>query len=553
MAGTLTVAPRVALHWRSAPLLLAAAALLLFIVGLGQTALWDQDEAKYTEVARQIVQRGDPITLYINGEPWFVHPPLHPWLVAATGALFGFTEFTARIWTALFGAAGVVVTSLLGRRLYDARTGVAAGLILMTTMEYVILSRLVTFDVPLVLFILLSLYMVLVAMDAETGDPPAARRAYRWAFLWAGLATLTKGPIGLLLPAVILGAWWLWLGQWRSVLRRLPWEGLLLYVVVGLSWYAAEAVLHGTAFLRTTVGYYMFNRFFGVVENQPGPPYYYLPVLLLGGFPWSAFLPGAMVYHWRRRRDQRSLFLVLWVGLTLLFYSAAGTKLPNYILPIFPLAAVALARQWVAAQWEGDAQAGDLLRGSGILLVAVVGLFAVAAAVFGRTEFPEEFRFLTPYLILVLTLFLVGALVVAGLVFTRRLASGFAALLATALLALGVIVVLTVLVVEPLRPMKPLALLVRERRQPGDRFVAVGLDERASLIYYTGRNVLKVAPQPPALRRAICGPGRTFLAIHKGDYDGWARAAFADDLVVLAAKGDVVVLQSAGSLPCPSP
>jgi len=88
------------------PVLLGLAALLLFTVGLGQLSLRDTDEALYAVAAREVVERGDPLTLYVNGAPWFDKPPLHMWLVAATGWIFGFTEFTVRIWVALFGAAG---------------------------------------------------------------------------------------------------------------------------------------------------------------------------------------------------------------------------------------------------------------------------------------------------------------------------------------------------------------------------------------------------------------------------------------------------------------
>ncbi|MBI3975790.1 MAG: glycosyltransferase family 39 protein [Armatimonadetes bacterium] len=550
MAGAVTAGRVLRLPRLPAAVLLAAGALALFTIALGQGSLWDQDEPRYTDIARQITERGDPITLYHNGEPWFVHPPLYMWLVAATGALFGFSEFTARIWTSLFGAAGVLVTFLLGRRLYDGRTGLLAGLILMTTLAYFVLSRLAIFDVVLVAFMLSALYMVLVAEDAVVSD--ARRRGYRWAFVWAGLATLTKGPIGLLLPAMVVGAWWLMRGVLLRRLRALPWEGFVLYALIGLSWYGVEAVRHGRPFLERIVGYYMVTRFVGVVENQPGPWYYYLPVLALGGFPWSAFLPSMVVYHARRlRQDGRSLLLLLWIGVTLLFYSVARTKLPNYILPIFPVAAVGVARLWARTLDDQDPEAAGLLRwGAGVLLVAGT-LLGVALALFGRTKYPAEFATLLPHVRLVGLLLAAGVVLAAWLLAARSHLRGFVTLTGIMAATLILLVTSTVPQLERVRATRPMAEALGAQVRPQDRVVGVGLSDRASLIYYS-RHPIIWAMGEYYTRRSLCGPGGAFLIITRGEYDRWARAAFSGELTVLSEMGDMVLLKPPAPLPCPA-
>jgi len=547
VAGALT-APR--LHPAGPPLalLLAAAALLFFTLGLGRGSLWDQDEPRYTDIAWQIVERGDPITLYHNGEPWFVHPPLYMWLVAATGALVGFSEFTARIWTALFGAAGVLMTFLLGRRLYGARAGLVAALIVMTTLEYFVLSRLAIFDAVLVTFMLAALYMVLAA---EELSPPGRRRALRWAFVWAGLATLTKGPIGLLLPAMVVGAWWLWRGVLRERLRTMPPDGVLLYALIGLSWYALETARYGLPFLQRIVGYYMVGRYFGVVENQPGPWYYYLPVLILGGFPWSAFLPSLSVYHARRlRRDPRSLLLLLWIGVTILFYSAAGTKLPNYILPVFPVAAIAAAPLWARAIWEGDEEAAGLLRwGAALLLLGGLALGA-AVMIFGQVKYPGEFAAVAPHLRRLGVALAAGVVVAAILLAARAQRWGFAVLTGTMAAVLLTVALITVPHLEGLRANKPMALALREVVRPEDRVVGVGLSDRSSLIYYSGHPIIWVIGEYHT-RRHLCQSRRGFLIITRLEFERWARAAFAGELRTLREMGDMVLLQTIAPLPCP--
>lgn len=532
-----------------APLLLGTAALLLFTVALGQMGLWDIDEVKYAAVAREIVRRGDPLTLYWNGEPWFDKPPLYMWLVAATGRLVGFTEWSVRLWVAVFGAVGVVATYLLGRLLYGVRTGVLAGLILMTTLEYFIVSRLAVLDAPLVAFMLLSLYMVLVAGEA-TG--PAKRRAYRWAFLWAALATLTKGPIGLLLPGLVIAVWWLLRGEGRRV-RELPWEGMILFVVIGLGWYAVEAARHGLPFLRQMVGFHMVQRFFGVVDNQPGPWYYYVPVLLGGGLPWSAFLPSAVVFLARGAgRDRAALLLLLWIGLIFAFYSAAGTKLPNYILPVFPLAAIGVSRLWTAALDGEDPRARRLARGGIVALPLIMLLVAVGLVVAARPVYAVALQRLRTSLLLVAVAGAAGAVIGLALFVGGRPAPALVALILGTVLAYGIVILLVQPGVEALRPMKPLALLLRAQASPGDHVVAVEKTLPPSIVYYAETPVA-LALTAEELRRELCASRRGFVVASRGLYDRWVQPTFAAYLAPLAEKGGIILLKQTGPVPCASP
>ena len=169
---------------RSRLVALLAAAAVLFTAGVGRGSLWDQDEAKYTQVAREILETGDPITLHVNGTPWFVHPPLYMWLQAALGAAVGFSEVTARIWSSVFGVIGLYATVLIGRLFFGAVPALLGGVVLATSFEYFALSRLAIFDVVLTAFMLLAFYAFLQAV--RTG----ARRYRYWTAVWVGLAFL---------------------------------------------------------------------------------------------------------------------------------------------------------------------------------------------------------------------------------------------------------------------------------------------------------------------------------------------------------------------------
>lgn len=495
-------------------LILVLASLVLFTYGLGTGTLWDQDEAKYASVARELLQTRDPFTLRLQGDPWFVHPPLFFWLQALTGRLFGFTEFTVRLWSAISGSGVVAAAFLLGRLLYDSRTGLLAGAVTATTLQVLGQARLAVFDPTLAACMLLALYMYLVAYT--TG----ARRAHLWAWGWAGLATATKGPIGLALPAMTVVALWA-LRRDRTAWREIPPAGPLLYAAIGLPWYLIETVRHGEAFVRTAVGYYLLTRFFGVVENQPGPWWYYFPVLLLGMMPWTGTAPSAIARLLGRRRDLSSQVILLWCAITVVFYSAAGTKLPNYVLPVYPVLAVGIARLWEEGM-DGVASAGcDPLRWAAALLPVPSALFAAAVIAWGWVNFPAEALALRTPIAVAAGIVAAGPLVAWGCLLARRRATALAALLLTPVAVVPVLVHQTLPAIEAYRPIPRVARLLRAAMGPDDGLVAVRMGTAWSLRWYGQRHVRWVFTGD-ALRDALCAPPRAFVVVPASEVV-WAR------------------------------
>lgn len=387
---------------------LVLASFALFAFGLGNSTLWDQDEARYTQIAREILQTGDFITMHHNGSPWFVHPPLWMWLVALTGRLFGFSELTARIWSAVFGALGVYATYLLGRLLFTPRSAVLGAIVLITTLQYFVQSRLAVFDTPLIAFMLLATYAFL------RGVGERRRGLVLWAAVWAGLGTLTKGPIALILPALALAVFFL-LRRRSLPWRWIPWaQAGLIYSALGLGWYLAEWRRHGFGFVSTVVGYYLFNRFFGAVEGQGGSWWYYAPVFAIGAFPWTAFLAATVPYLARARNEHDgSLFVLVWCAVTVGFYTIAGTKLPNYVLPVYPLASLGIGSLWDRVL-AGEARARAHARAAfaGTVLALLVGAWVVAT--FAQGRYAAQFASLQRHLVMLAAG--LGALFVAAVI-----------------------------------------------------------------------------------------------------------------------------------------
>jgi 4-amino-4-deoxy-L-arabinose transferase-like glycosyltransferase len=507
-----------------------AAALLLFAYGLGVGTLWDQDEPRYAEVALTVLKSGELFTLRLEGEPWFVHPPLFMWLQAATVRAFGLTEFTIRVWSAVSGAGVAAGTFLLGRLLGGATTGVLAAAITVTTLQVLAQSRIAVFDPTLLAFMLGAFYMYLVAY---LGPGPGverprkdtwSRRAHLWAWAWAGLATATKGPIGLALPAMVVVAIWIVRREWTRW-REIPWMAPVVFSVVGLPWYVVETARYGMAFLKVAVGYYLFERFFGVVENQPGPWWYYVPVLVLGTFPWTALVPSTVAWMIRTRRELLSQVVLLWCALVVVFYSLAGTKLPNYVLPVYPVLAIGVAHTW-RILLSGDRGAAGLRQMTGALLPIPSALFIAAVIIYGRFKYPVESGSVWTPVAAFVAVFASGPLFAWALLKLRRPTLAPAAIAAACVLAVPVLVHYTLPAVERQRPIPRLARYVRDQMREGDGLAAIRMEQAQSLRYYSGQRVIWVERREQ-LAAAVCRHDRVFVVTSVADDEAWVASSFA--------------------------
>lgn len=368
------------------PLVLLTA--LTFLVGLGRGPVSDADEAFYAESAREMVESGDFITPYYNYEPRFQKPILFYWLAAATYLVTGPGEAPARLWAALAGIGLVLITTACARRWFDDGVALLSGAIVATSYGYYALARMALPDLPLTCLITLAIWagwMVTLERD---------RHRDRWVLVSAlamALAFLTKGPIGLLIPALVVAPVVMIERRTLNLTLRDCLVGAAVFAAIALPWYLVMWVRHGTPYLE---GFFLgdnLERFATDRFNDPRPWWFYLPVLLGGLLPWT---PLALVWAgpvWRfvtRRRDIETvdLRLILWALLPLLLYSVSVGKQPRYVLPVLPPVAILLAssvlertRDWrsldgarVRVRRSPTVALGAL--GAGGLLVVLAGL-----------------------------------------------------------------------------------------------------------------------------------------------------------------------------------
>jgi 4-amino-4-deoxy-L-arabinose transferase-like glycosyltransferase len=342
-------------------LLVLTAALLL--LRLGAVPLLGPDEPRYVRVAVEMHRTGAWVTPTLAGAPWLEKPVLYYWLAGGAFSLFGESEMAARLPSVLAGILLVGATALFGARLYGRAAGLHAGFILATSLLFFAFGRAASMDMLLAAFVSLAVGLTALAVLRIAG-----RLAIPAAWGFAGLAALAKGPIGLLLPALVVVAYILVTREWRLVRRLLSPAGIALFLLVAGPWYVLIYRAQGQAFLDVFLLNHNLQRFTSTVHNHPGPIYYYMPVLLAGLFPWSGvILPafGAV----RPRTSKADVFVLLWLVVPLVFFSAAGSKLPGYVLPcLVPLAL--LMGRGAAALSRGVA----LPIGTGPRAVAVIGL-----------------------------------------------------------------------------------------------------------------------------------------------------------------------------------
>ena len=506
--------------WWITALLLALLCWLSFFHQLGVLGLMDKTEALFVEVAHQMALSGDWVTPRWNGDTFFDYPVWGYWMVALSFKLFGSSEWAARLPVALAASAVVVAITVLlvlvavptDSVLRRFGRGWLGGATLALSPAWIGWGRSSTTDMFLASAISLALMGFLLAYS-RGADPWLRRLGYGALPLFCGVAVLAKGPVGLLLPGLVILLFLLSVRELGTELRQmnLPLM-LLLFAGVTAPWYGLATQANGMEFLNHFLGFSNLQRFTSVLYAHPGPWYFYLPWLVVLLFPWSLALPAAIAGtgfwrrpFWRPVEEPAQAFprfaliaLVVVVG----FFSAAATKLPGYILPSIPAATLLIALAWVPLAPGAEAVDGARLKGLRIgswitfVLFALLAVAAVLAPSLVATD-PAYPRFadglrqsgLPQVLGLVSA---VATLVLLAQLLNRR--GGPWLWTPHALLMLGVVA----FVVPPLAPLldrerqlpvRQLAQQAAVAKRPGEPLWVVGY-KRYSVVYYSGHSAV---------------------------------------------------------------
>jgi 4-amino-4-deoxy-L-arabinose transferase-like glycosyltransferase len=378
----------------AAAALIVAVTLPQFLLGLGDRNIWIPLEARYALVAREMLEAGHWILPHLGGEVYADKPPLLFWSIALISTLgSGVTEWTARLPTALAAVSVCLVTWRMGARLFSSTTGLMAALVLATSGGFFWSGRQALPDMLLTLWTTGACWALWECFAAK------GRKAAIVAGVCMGLATLTKGPVGLVLPTLSGLIYLAVRGQWPKLWN---WDALIclgVFLGVTLTWFVPAVAQGGLEYAQATLVHHSLERYVRAWEHT-APWYFYLSAFPAEFLPWTLFLPQALIAGAKLRRHQGRegwWFALCWLVTILGFFSISTGKRDIYILPAFPAAALLVG--WIWSYWwrraPDDVSVWDICLPALVLALALWGL---AVGIWGAVDglLPGESALLLP-------------------------------------------------------------------------------------------------------------------------------------------------------------
>ncbi len=421
----------------------------IFFVNLGGWDLKNPDEPRYAQIAREMMETGQYILPHLNGESYPDKPPLFFWMIALVSKPFSdVTAFSARFPAALAGLGMIVLTCLFARKLYNPFTGFLAALILFTSEGFFMTSISVHFDTILSFWTTLALFLFYCGYTCSDG-----RKYFLSAYVCIGLAVLTKGPIGILIPLLTMFLFLLTGKQLPRLKEMCIGRGILIVVGIVAVWLVPACIIGGEEY----TGNILFKQTFGRAVNSyshRSPFYYYLYKFPLHFLPWSLFIPSAAIYFWRNRGAKLNIQLpLIWFAGIFTFLSLVSCKRGLYLVPIYPAAAILIAKFWddnISVDLSGAKAIQLKLFKTPLLLFLAVFLILFAASI-GIAVFAAKFSFLNTRMfsssVLYPVAWFLGLSCIAGIIIymtMQKRIKYFLCFIATDMVILSVMVVLVI-------------------------------------------------------------------------------------------------------------
>ncbi len=475
---------------------------VLYFFNLGRWDLWNPDEPRYAQVAREMVDRGDWLLMHYNGKMYADKPPLFFWLIAFSSFLWqGFSSFSVRFPAAFFGTLTVLLTFFLGKTLYSSRIGFLSGLILATSLEFSYLSMRANIDTTFTFFTTASLLCFFqwyrrsrdkakdlkkAEVEVKVEQKAKTRNLLIYGFyIGMALATLTKGPVGFILPLFVSLTYLVVQKDWEGIKRMRLLSGVVLFLAIVLLWYLPAVSKGGEEYLEATLFKHSIDRYAQGWSNGR-PIYYYLYNFPVDFLPWIFFIPAAVAYGFSREKVEKRgefLFLFLWFALIFIFFSLSKGKRGIYLLPLYPAVSLMVGKLWddfISTAMDHFRNAWISVPLYGLMGVALIGGAALPWML--SIKFPSYLPYGVP-----ITFLLVGSSLVMFVLYRFK---NYGAIL---FLLIGMVAggyFYTSRIVFPLvnqyKSARFISQEITARIQPGEKLAVHGRISTGPFNYYTG-------------------------------------------------------------------
>ncbi|TAE59539.1 MAG: glycosyltransferase family 39 protein [Nostocales cyanobacterium] len=492
---------------------------LAFIWNLGNVGLIDETEPLFAEASRQMLITGDWITPFFNGETRFDKPALIYWCQAIAYAIMGVNEWAARIPSAL-SATAVSALGFYVVQWYFAKkdelqqttnptrrylTAALASALIAINPEMIVWGRVGVSDMLLTGCIASALLCFFMGYAQNSTPGRFPNQWYIASYILMGAGILTKGPVGLVLPGFIMIIFGLYLGKFWQLWREMhPIKGICISLLVSAPWYILVTLRNGWNFINAFFGYHNVERFTEVVNGHSAPWYFYFLVVLLGFAPYSVFIPAAIarLQFWRRQQiinQERSqhldLFACFWFLGVFVFFTIAVTKLPSYVLPLMPAAAILVALFWsdlfTGKNTERSFRISSWINVSFLSTIAVA-LFNIPRIVGTDPAAPELYDKIEKLGITNIggIIWIIAAIAIASLIVTHYLRPVIAINIIAFIAFLSFVLMPALFLMDEQRqlPLRQLAETAVQERQPNEEFIMVGF-KKPTVTFYSQKTV----------------------------------------------------------------
>jgi len=492
---------------------------ILFFYNLGGWDLWNPDEPRYAQVAKEMLQGEGWIIPHLNSEVYPDKPPLFFWLIAATATVRGgMNECAARFPSALFGLLTLLLLFSLGKRLFGEKVGFLAALILATNVEFLWLARRANIDATLTFFTTAAITLLYIGFSQRQG---------RWvlyllAYGAIALGVLAKLQVAAIVPLLVVGGYFLMQREWKFFKDPAHIPGIALFVALIGGWLALAYLSGGTDYLRGLLYQKTASRLFETTSHREAL-YYYLANFPANFIPWIIFFPSALIYGLSAKgRNKEFVFIFFWFVVIFISFSLFKAKRELYLLPLYPAAALMVG--YLLAQFPLGAEGAQRKLVSIPLFVLIIALaltaigLPIVAALKGSfyLEHPREIGLIT-------------ALIAGGGGFLAFLAQRYRRrdlpfyIIVATIFALSLYGAVRIFPeVNRYKSARPLSQTIVSAMKPGDQ-VGLYQMEGTNLIYYTGYNQMKWLEEEKELRQFLRSPQRVLCIMRERHYKQLAK------------------------------